>query len=93
MIPMTATTEVTLRPRRREAPRRTVFRLWLPLILVWLLLSPFLIVLSPLILLGLAAAGLDPFRSLGALFGLLAALGGTRIQIEAPDAIIDIRLI
>jgi hypothetical protein len=64
-----------------------------PSSLVWLLLAPFLVVLSPLILLGLAAAGLDPFRSLGAVLGVLAALGGTRIQIDASDALIDIRLI
>jgi hypothetical protein len=93
MTPMIVTTDMAPRPRPFEQPRRTAFRLRLPLILVWLLLAPFLIVLSPLLLLGLAVAGLDPFRSLGALLGLLAALGGTRIEVDTPDALVDIHLI
>jgi hypothetical protein len=93
MMPMTMTTDSRRRPRRAEAGRRPEFRLWLPLLLIWLLLAPFVILLSPLLILGLAMAGLNPFRALAALFGVLGALGGTHIEVDAPDALVNIHLL
>jgi hypothetical protein len=93
MIQMTMSTDLGRRPRRAAARRRPEFRLWLPMLLIWLLLAPLLILLSPLLILGLAMAGLKPFRALAALLGLLAAVGGTRIEVDSPDGLIDIHLI
>jgi hypothetical protein len=93
MITTTLPTEIGPRPRRSEARRRPEIRIWLPLILVWIVLSPFLILLSPLLLLGLAMAGLNPFRALGAILGLLAALGGTHVEVDAPDGLVNIHLL
>jgi hypothetical protein len=93
MIPMTLPREASLPPHQAQARRRPVIRLWLPLILIWILAAPFLVLLSPLLLLGLAVAGLEPFGALAALLGVLAALGGTRIEVDAPDALVNIHLI
>jgi hypothetical protein len=38
-------------------------------------------------------AGLNPFRALAAILGLMAALAGTHVEVEAPDAHINIHLI
>lgn len=78
---------------RRRGPRRRVVRLWLPMILVWLLLAPIALLLSPLLILVRAAGRRDVFRLSGALVDLLAALSGTRIEVESPDALIFIRIL
>lgn len=96
MIPMM----MTLAVRHGGVDRRTGqrvpgghrIRLWLPLFLIWILIAPFALLLSPLILLGVAMARLNPFRALTAAFGLLAALTGTLIEVETPDAVVNIRV-
>jgi hypothetical protein len=79
--------------RPLDAPQRTEVRIWLPLIVVWIVLAPFLVLLSPLLIIGLAMAGLNPFRALAAGLGLLAALGGTRVEVDTPDALVNIHLV
>ncbi len=68
-------------------------RLWLPLFLVWLLIAPFLLLLAPMIILGLGMARLNPFRALAAIFGVLAGLSGTRVEVEAPGAFVNIQIL
>jgi hypothetical protein len=93
MIQTAMTADLRRVTQRVEAPRRPEVRLWLPMLLIWLLLAPFVILLSPLLLLGLAMVGLNPFRALAALLGLLAALGGTQIEVDTPDALVNIHLV
>lgn len=68
-------------------------RLWLPLFLVWLLVAPIALVLSPLILLALMVCRLNPFTAVAALVGLVAAFSGTRVEVDTPGAKVNIRLI
>ena len=62
--------------------QRHHFRVWVPVVLVWLLLLPF----APFILLALvvlwAPGAVDPFRGAAALFRLIASLKGTNIEVE-----------
>jgi hypothetical protein len=92
MIPMTAPSDLRAAPRWLERSRPTRVQVWIPLFLVWLVLAPFVLLLSPLLAFGLARVRLDPFRAIGAAFRLLAALSGTRVEIETPDAFVNIRL-
>jgi hypothetical protein len=90
-------------PRRRPGQRplqgrtrpaeRFALRLWIPLVLVWALLAPFLILLSPLIIVGLAIMRVEPFRAIGVAFAILHGLGGTQVDVETDDAFIKIHLI
>jgi len=74
-----------------KAGRR--MRLWLPLFLVWLLLLPLVLVLLPFAILALAVIGLRPFHAIGVLFGAIAALKGTVIEITRPRAAVSIRIV
>jgi hypothetical protein len=70
---------VTVRARRRRGRR---IRLWIPVVPVFLVLSP----LVPLVLVGLAVAcvanQINPVRAFTAGGRLLWSLSGTRIEIE-----------
>ena len=79
MIPMLAVVKV-------ESEDTSPVRLWIPLILVWVLLAPFLILLSPLILIGAAVVGLSPFETVGAIACLIASMAGTRVEVSSPRA-------
>lgn len=83
---MVATIEV--RPRGRRP-----IRLWLPMFLIWLLLAPLAILLSPFIVLWMVVCRLNPFRAIGAILSLLSALSGTRVEVRSPDAFVNIRLV
>jgi hypothetical protein len=76
-------------------------RLWLPVFLLWIPA----ILLSPLILLALVAvwlvgritvqgvrlnAGIDPWRVIAILWGILCALPGTDVRVSAHDAQIQV---
>jgi hypothetical protein len=93
MIPATVASEHSRTTPHEAQDRPVAIRFWLPVILLWIILAPFLILLSPLLILGLAMVGLNPFRALAGLLGLMAALGGTHIEVETPDAHINIHLI
>jgi hypothetical protein len=68
-------------------------RLWLPMFLIWLAIVPIALILSPLILLALAVCRLNPFTAAAALISLVIALSGTRVEVDTPDAKVNIRLI
>ncbi|MCC6735725.1 MAG: hypothetical protein IT534_06305 [Bauldia sp.] len=85
MIPMLA--DLTI-----ETPRRR-FRLWLPLFLVWVLLLPFFLVALPFAAIACAVFRINPFRALGLLFALLAAVSGTEVAVQRRRTFIFIRIV
>ncbi|HEX4105990.1 MAG TPA: hypothetical protein VHX92_07130 [Rhizomicrobium sp.] len=84
--PMTATVHV------RTAGRPRGIRLWLPLFLIWLLLLPLLILLLPFLFVGALVLGINLWRSLKALNGVLAATRGTHVEVANRDTNFFIRL-
>ena len=85
MIPLFLT--VSIRPAGQPP-----FRLWLPLVLVWLLLSPLLILLIPAAMLLGVIAGMNPFTALGSVVAVFCALAGTHVEVQAPDASVFIHI-
>jgi len=80
----------SVRPLRRG---RAVVRLWLPLTPLWLLLAPFALLLAPLLALAPPARGLPPYRAAFAVGGTLLALSGTVVDVDAPHALVRIRIL
>ncbi|HEY7200209.1 MAG TPA: hypothetical protein VIC57_08370 [Candidatus Dormibacteraeota bacterium] len=89
MIPVVAT--VRLRVRRQHGG---VLRLWLPLpiVIVWLLLLPFVIVLLPVFVIACLAVGLRPLRTLAAFWAVLSAMTGFEFLLEHREASIQVHL-
>jgi len=83
MIPFVAVVSL----RNRES--RT-FRLWVPLILVWLLFVPLLLLLSPLILVASLACGVNPFRGFIVVWQILSALRETELELDRRSAGVSI---
>ena len=86
MIPQIITVRYQSRPDRRH-------RFWIPLLPVYLLLSPLL----PLIIIGLVVAGaryrVNPVHAAAALTRLLAGLGGLQINIAQGTTDVHVKLI
>ncbi len=89
-----------VRPRA-EVARPTCIRLWLPLTPLWLLLAPFALLLAPLLTLlpakrrarlVRAAFRVRPYRTAFALGAVLLALSGTEVSVDAPGALIRIKI-
>jgi hypothetical protein len=96
MIPMMAIVNVQSRPLVLEPDyyerRPRNIRLWLPLFLIWLVLLPFALLLAPFLLLALAVMGRRPVAIVAGVLGLLAALSGTRIEVNSPQASVFIHV-
>ncbi|MFI4975743.1 MAG: hypothetical protein ACHP84_14480 [Caulobacterales bacterium] len=79
--------------RAEDRPQRATIRLWLPVLLIWLILVPVAVICLPLIL----AAGLiyrvSPWMAMERISDLLFALGGTQIEIENPGALMRIKFL
>ena len=75
MIPLAAVV------RLRHEDSRT-FRLWIPLFLVWLLLMPLGVVLSPFILIACLVCRVNPFRGVAVTWQFLRALADTDVEVE-----------
>jgi len=86
MIPLIAT--VRIKPRRGRS-----IRLWLPLFLIWFLLVVLGVLLSPIIVIACLIAGLNPFTAVWGLIRVFLALAGTEIEIQAPDALVLVRVV
>jgi len=71
---------------RVQADGARPVRIWLPLILVWILLLPFLVLIVPVVMILGALAGMNPLTALASFFGVFCALAGTHVEVEAPDA-------
>ncbi|MGA0599967.1 hypothetical protein ACO2Q3_04600 [Caulobacter sp. KR2-114] len=61
-------------------------RIWLPLVLIWILLAPLLVLIVPAVMILGAIAGMNPFAAVGSFFAVFCALSGTHVEVEAPDA-------
>ena len=86
MIPIFAQVEV--RPENHRP-----IRLWLPLFLVWLLLIVLGVLLSPLIVIACLIVRMNPFTTVWALIRVFGALAGTHIEVQAPDAVVLVRVV
>ena len=83
----------TVEPAWLQRPqRRTVVRLWLPMTAIFLLLSPFAILLSPLIYFAPPPYGYRPFATVMVIGRLLLSFGGTVVDVDTPEALVRIRI-
>jgi hypothetical protein len=87
-----APTLAEVRPMRPRPQGRTVVRLWLPATLIFILLSPFAILLSPLLWLAPRRYRGNPFRTVATLGRVLLSLGGTEVDVDTREARVLIRL-
>jgi hypothetical protein len=81
------------RPVARPVRPPTVVRLWLPLTVLFLLLAPFALLLTPLLYFVPRPWRLSPLATVLAVGGLLLALGGTDIDIRTHDAIVRLKIV
>ena len=79
MIPFVAVVSL------RNQQSRT-FRLWIPLFLVWLLLLPLALLLSPFIFIACLVCRVNPWRGVALLWQVLTALADTNVEVEQGSA-------
>jgi hypothetical protein len=79
MIPFVAVVSL------RNQESRT-FRLWIPLILIWLLLLPLGILLSPFVLIACLFCRVNPLRGAALMWQILNALTDTQFEVEHRSA-------
>ncbi|HEY4763475.1 MAG TPA: hypothetical protein VIH75_07345 [Candidatus Sulfotelmatobacter sp.] len=79
MIPFVAVVSL------RNQESRT-FRLWIPLVLIWFLLLPLGILLSPFIFIACLVCRVNPLRGVAVLWQILNALTDTQLDIEHRTA-------
>ena len=86
MIPFAAVVSL------RNQQSRT-FRLWIPLFLVWLLLLPAAILLSPIIMIASLVYRINPFRAFAVIWQILTALSDAEVQWEHRTAGLSFHII
>jgi uncharacterized membrane protein len=79
MIPFVAVVSL----RNQES---STFRLWIPLFLIWLLLLPLAILLSPFIFIACLFCRVNPLRGVAVIWQILTALADTDVQVEHRSA-------
>jgi uncharacterized membrane protein len=79
MIPFVAVVSL------RNQESRT-FRLWIPLFLIWLLLLPLAVLLSPLIFIACLVCRVNPFRGVAVVWQILSALKDAEYEVEHRSA-------
>jgi uncharacterized membrane protein len=79
MIPFVAVVSL------RNQESRT-FRLWIPLFLIWMLLLPVAVLLSPLIFIACLFCRVNPFRGVAVMWQILNALADTDVEVEHRSA-------
>ena len=79
MIPFVAVVSL------RNQESRT-FRLWIPLFLIWLLLLPLAVLLSPFVFIACLFCRVSPFRGVAVMWQILNALTDTNIEVEHRSA-------
>lgn len=92
----------TARHQRRQVrnpqagPRsgdRPVIRLWLPLTALFLILSPFALLLLIVAVFVPWPRGVSPLDAVLAVGRVLLSLGGTEVDVQAPDALVRIKIV
>jgi uncharacterized membrane protein len=86
MIPLVAM--VSLRGRQSRT-----FRLWIPLVLVWFVLMPLALLLSPAIFVGCLACRVNPLRGVSALWQILSALSRTEFEVDHASAGVSVYIL
>ena len=61
--------------------KRRDFRIWIPLALVWLLLLPVVLILSPLFVIACAAGRVSPLRVLSMCWDILTSMKDSQIEV------------
>ncbi len=79
MIPFVAVVSL------RNQESRTI-RLWIPLFLIWLLLLPLAVLLSPFIFIACLFCRVNPFRGIPLMWQVLNALTDSNIEVEPRSA-------
>ena len=79
MIPFVAVVSL------RNQESRT-FRFWIPLFLVWLVLLPLVVLLSPVIFIACLASRVNPFRGVAVMWQIVGALNDTQLEVEHRSA-------
>jgi hypothetical protein len=79
MIPFVAVVSL------RNQQSRT-FRLWIPLLLIWLMLLPLGVLLSPFIFILCLVCRVNPFRGVAVMWQILNALNDTELEVEHRSA-------
>jgi hypothetical protein len=69
----------------RHQESRT-FRLWIPLVLIWFLLLPLGILLSPFIFVACLVCRVNPLRWIALVWQIMNALTDTRFEVEHCSA-------
>jgi TRAP-type mannitol/chloroaromatic compound transport system permease small subunit len=69
---------------------RRRFRLSIPILLVWVLLLPFILLLVPLVFVAFLVARIDPFRAVWVYWEIFNSVRGLRVEVDDPDALIRI---
>ena len=59
---------------------------WIPLFLIWLLLLPLAVVLSPFIFIACLVCRVNPFRGVAVIWQILKALKDTECEIDHRSA-------
>jgi uncharacterized membrane protein len=75
MIPFVAVVSL------RNQQSRT-FRLWIPLFLIWILLLPVAVLLSPFVFVAALLCRVNPLRGVAVMWQILNALADTNIEVE-----------
>jgi hypothetical protein len=79
MIPFVAVVSL------RDQQSRT-FRLWIPMVLIWLLLLPLGVLLSPFIFIACLVCRVNPFRGVVVMWQIFSALSDTQLDVEHGSA-------
>jgi hypothetical protein len=64
------------------------FRLSIPFLVLWILLVPLvplLVLIVPVVFVAAACVLVNPFKAVGAVIGILAALKGTHVEVANDD--------
>jgi len=69
------------------------FRLWIPFLLVWVLLLPFVILLTPVLFVACLFLRIDPIQAVLACLEVFIALRGIRVEVEDPSGPVRIRIV
>jgi hypothetical protein len=79
MIPFVAVVSLGNQQSRR-------FRWWIPVVLIWLLLLPLTVLLSPLVFIACLIGRVNPFRAVAVMGEIVWALHDTRLEVEHRNA-------
>jgi len=87
----------TARHQRRRAHvrsgERPVIRLWLPLTALFLILSPFAFLLLIVAVFVPWPRGVSPLDAVLAVGRVLLSLEGTEVDVQAPDALVRLKIV